>query len=226
MEKSLTEQVYQKLHQEYLSYLSNIKTLSEQEIESKIYELLFKQEIVDMFKDRERYNDLELTALSSIDNCLNYLYENINGINYSIEEHVEVEIEKKVEIAMLDLATDYFNKQKQEIINSKDGELILMISSTLNDIDNYDYCRHIKSKYEIEDFNVVEVNKILNTKGGSEYLYHYFAQLVDNEHLQYLNEISLVDSENFNNIEEKILPKLKEIMQKEKVKQNKERDDR
>lgn len=226
MEINLTDKVYQKLHQEYLTFISEIKKLSEEKIETKVYEILFKQEIVDMFKDRDRYNKLELTSLLSIDNCLDYLYENINGINYSIEEHVEIEIENKVEIAMLDLATDYFNKQAKEIINSKDGNLILMISSVLDDIDNYDYCRHIKSKYEFEEFNVVEVNKILNSKGGAEYLYYYFAQLVDNKHLQYLNEISLVDSENFNIIDEKILPKLKEMMQKEKLKQNKERDDR
>ena len=109
MEIDLTDKVYQKLHQEYLTFISGIKKLSEEKIETKVYEILFKQEIVDMFKDRDRYNKLELTSLLSIDNCLDYLYENINGINYSIEEHVEIEIENKVEIAMLDLATDYFN---------------------------------------------------------------------------------------------------------------------
>lgn len=118
--------------------------------------------------------------------------------------------------------------KKTEKVNEKlyDKEFISIICSTLKDIDNYDFCTYIKRKYNIEEFNVVVVDKILNSKGGAECLYCYFAELVDNEHLQYLNEISLVDSENFNNIEEKILPKLKEIMKKERVIQNEGRNER
>ena len=222
----LTEKVYEKLHSDFLKYLEEIKKLPVNELENKIYEMLFKQEIVDMFYGRERYNKLELNALLKKDNLLDYLYSKWDSTAYvsdlSIENDIEEQIEQAIEIVMLDLATDDVSLIKTKIKNSPNYELIKDISETLTALDNYDFCYHLKDRFNVEDFDTVEVYEILNTKDGAKYIYDFCDQVRHEDQVKYLLQIHVLDNDKINNIEDKILPKLKNYINQQEKNKNKD----
>lgn len=222
----LTEKVYEKLHSDFLKYLEEIKKLPANELENKIYEMLFKQEIVDMFYGRERYNKLELNALLKKDNLLDYLYSKWDSTAYvsdlSIENDIEEQIEQAIEIVMLDLATDDVSLIKTKIKNSPNYELIKDISETLTALDNYDFCYHLKDRFNVEDFDTVEVYEILNTKDGAKYIYDFCDQVRHEDQVKYLLQIHVLDNDKINNIEDKILPKLKNYINQQEKNKNKD----
>lgn len=222
----LTEKVYEKLHSDFLKYLEEIKKLPANELENKIYEMLFKQEIVDMFYGRERYNKLELNALLKKDNLLDYLYSKWDSTAYvsdlSIENDIEEQIEQAIEIVMLDLATDDVSLIKTKIKNSPNYELIKDISETLTALDNYDFCYHLKDRFNVEGFDTVEVYEILNTKDGAKYIYDFCDQVRHEDQVKYLLQIHVLDNDKINNIEDKILPKLKNYINQQEKNKNKD----
>lgn len=222
----LTEKVYEKLHSDFLKYLEEIKKLPANELENKIYEMLFKQEIVDMLYGRERYNKLELNALLKKDNLLDYLYSKWDSTAYvsdlSIENDIEEQIEQAIEIVMLDLATDDVSLIKTKIKNSPNYELIKDISETLTALDNYDFCYHLKDRFNVEDFDTVEVYEILNTKDGAKYIYDFCDQVRHEDQVKYLLQIHVLDNDKINNIEDKILPKLKNYINQQEKNKNKD----
>lgn len=226
MIENLTTQVYKKLDKEYGKFIEDILKTEPKNIVDNAYKIAIMQEFIDMFYGTENYSKYELTALLEKENSLEFLYDDWmssdNGIHNVIENNMNE--------CLINLADEYVTKLNEKAKSDSNYELIKDMSEALKDFNNYNFCDCIKKKYDIDDFEIIDVHEIMNKKGGAEYLYHYFAQLVDDNHLQYLNEISVVNSENYNNIEEKILPKLKDIMNNEKNKNNiskyKERDER
>lgn len=222
MIQKLIQQVYEKINKEYKEFIDELKQTPPENIIKNAYKIAIMEEYLDMFYGNESYDRHQLRALLEKENSLDYLYKDWmdadNGIHHVIEENLDD--------CLIELGDKYVERLNEKIENSPNYELIKNISDALIDFNNYNFCENIKKRFEVDDFDTIDVAEIFDTKGGKEYLYHHFAQLVDDNHLQYLNEISVVNSENYNNIEEKILPKLKEIIQKEKIKQNKERDER
>lgn len=104
-------------------------------------------------------------------------------------------------------------------------ELKEIIVHALRDFDNYELCYYLKNKYNIKELNNETIDNILNSRDGIDYLYHFFNELKDNEQLHYLNEIMVIDSKNYYNIEEKILPELKKsLVEQDKSKQKNNKD--
>ena len=152
------------------------------------------------------------------ENSLDYLYDDwYNEKNHGITELIEVNMYDTLE----DLTSKYESDLFDKIEESPNYELIVDISEALLDFDRYELCRRLKNKYDVAELDLIDINDILNTKGGKQYLYDSFVDLKDNKQLEYLNEISIVNSTNYNNIEEKILPKLKELIKEEKNKADK-----
>lgn len=226
MIEDLTNKVYTKLHNEFLELKENIIKLAPDEIIKHSYTITIKQELVDMFYGTDNYSKYQLMGLLEKENTLDFLYESYmnteRGINNLLEEQLEEVFD--------DLDDEYEEKMNEKIEADVNSHLIEDISNALIDFNNYDFCTYIKEKYKVSDLDNFDVFQILNTKGGAKYLYEYFAMLVDDHHLSYLNEISVINSQNFNNIGEKILPKLKELIKEEqnkpKIKDNKECEER
>lgn len=226
MIQELTNQLYEKLKKEYKEFIENILKTEPKNIVKNAYKIAIMQEYVDMFYGTENYSKYELIALLEKENSLEFLYDDWlnadNGIHTVLEDNVED--------CLLGLEDEYVSKLNEQAKSDSNYELLKDMSDALKDFNNYNFCDYIKKKYNIDDFEIIDVHEIMNKVGGAEYLYYYFAQLVDNNHLQYLNEISVINSDNYKNIEEKILPKLKEIMNNEKnksnINKNKERDER
>lgn len=226
MIQDLTTQVYKKLDKEYENFIDEILKTEPKNIVDNAYKIAIMQEFVDMFYGTENYSKYELMALLEKENSLEFLYDDWinadNGIHNVLEDNMNE--------CLLELSESYIEKLEEQAKSDSNYELLKDMSEALKDFDNYNFCDYIKNKYNLDSFEVIDVHEIMNKVGGAEYLYHYFAQLVDDNHLQYLNEISVIDSDNYKNIEEKILPKLKEIMNNEKNKNNvikdKERNER
>lgn len=226
MIQELTTKVCNKLDNEYKEFIEKILKTEPKNIVDNAYKIAIMQEFIDMFFGTERYSKYELTALLEKENSLEFLYDDWENADTGIYNVIEDNTNE----CLLKLASKYVSKLNEQAKSDPNYELLKDMSDALKDFNNYNFCDYIKKKYNLDDFEVIDVYEIMNKVGGAEYLYHYFAQLVDDNHLQYLNEISVINSNNYNNIEEKILPKLKEIMNNEKNKSNinkdKEREER
>jgi len=101
--------------------------------------------------------------------------------------------------------------------NKIEKSLIKEIVSTLQQLDNYDFCFFLKKKYNIRDFDYSNINKILEIKEGINNLKDFFEEMKDNEQLNYLTEIMLFDSSTYEGISDRLIPGLEELY-KEKTK--------
>lgn len=101
--------------------------------------------------------------------------------------------------------------------NKIEKSLIKDIVSSLQQLDNYDFCFFLKKKYNIRDFDYNNINKILETKEGINNLKDFFEEMKDNEQLNYLTEIMLFDSSTYEGISDRLIPGLEELY-KEKTK--------
>lgn len=67
-------------------------------------------------------------------------------------------------------------------------------------------CNEIKNRYEIDNFNIIDINKVLNAEKGIEDLYTIFENLKNDKDLNLVE----LDYKNYEIINEIILPKLKD----------------
>ena len=95
--------------------------------------------------------------------------------------------------------------------------LIKNIVSSLQQLDNYDFCFFLKKKFNIKDFDYNNINKILETKEGINSLKDFFEEMGDNDQLNYLIEIMIFDSSTYEGIKDRLIPGLEELY-KEKIK--------
>ena len=215
MKEDLINKVSEKLQREFNNYKSDILYKEPLEIFNSSYEIAIKEELSEMFYDKDKYNSHELKALLKQDNSLDYLYSEWmdcdGGINNVLEDFLE--------ISLSDLAIDSINDIKEEIDNSDYKKLIVNIKEVLQELDNYDFCYHLKDRYGIErDVAIedVDVYEIFKSKGGKKYLYDELKDFSRNEYVEDLKERSVIDSKKIDDIEDKILPELKILIQKEK----------
>jgi len=220
MKERLNNEIYNKLNKELKKIKEELTKLKAEDIINSSYEITIKEEIVDLFGGRPKYDLHTLKAILQKENALDYLYDDwYNEKNHGISAIVEDNMYDTLEDLTSKYESDLFDKIEQ----SPNYDLMVDISEALMDFNRYELCYKLKDKYNVDELDLIDINDILNTKGGKQYLYDSFVDLKDNEQLEYLNEISVINSTNYNNIEEKILPKLKELIKEEK---NKERDER
>jgi len=220
MKEILNNEIYNKLNKELKEFKEELVKLKPEDIINRAYEITIKEEIVDLFGGYPKYDSHTLKAILQKENALHYLYDDwYNDKNHGISERIEDNMYDTLE----DLTSEYESNLFDKIEQSPNYELILDISEALLDFDRYELCYKLKRRFDVEELDLIDINDILNTKGGKQYLYDSFNELKNNEQLEYLNEISVINSTNYNNIDEKILPKLKELIKEEK---NKERDAR
>ena len=72
----------------------------------------------------------------------------------------------------------------------------------------------------IEDLDIYDVYNILQTNDGVKYLIDYFEEMKENDHLSYCIEIGVINYEDYDRIDGKILPGLSKLS-KDQAKNNK-----
>ena len=215
--KILLDELNNKLEKEYNEFIQEIIKLDPLSIINKTYEITLKQEIKDLYVGSDILDRYEIKALLERNNTLQYLYE--SWLEYDFDIHKEVE--ELVQEDINELCREYVDKH---LLNCKDDNKYIIISDTLEELNNYDFCYHLKQKYGLgkyETFSPLLVKEILDS-GGTRYLYDFLNEVKDNEQLKYLVDINTFNSSFYNNIEEKILPILKETITREKKQKDKE----
>lgn len=206
--ENLCNELFNKLSRELREYKEELKERNADMIIQSSYETTIKEKLPNMFFYKNHYNEYELRALLDLDNSLNGLYKAWMDSDYGLHNILEDTIAGFV----MNLSNEYVNKQEDKIKQKENYELILNISEALYDFDRYDFCNYIKNKFEIKRFDLISVNSILNSKDGILCLYHLFDELKDSSHLEYLNEIQVIDSKNYQNIEDSIIPELRKLV--------------
>lgn len=219
MENRLLTEVHERLKKEYFNYIKNIEKLDSKKIIDNAYVIAIKQTLVDMFDGTEDYDEKTLSSLLyKEDNILDFLYNAYEDTDGGLQNYLE----EKLDDTLYEIGEDFTNNLEHD---SK-YELLCDISNALKELNNYDLCTHLKDNFKVDEFEVVDVYNILNSKDGVKYLYDFCDNIRYEEQVLYLKEIMVINNEYIDNIETKILPKLKEIIEAQNKSKNKDREER
>ena len=194
-------QVYSKLNNEFEEYLDEIKKLPVDDIIKKCYETTIKIGIIENFTYSWSHDDEQLVALSMFDNSLNYLYQ--KWID-SDTENIFIVLEDNINNTLYDLV-----KEVEKIKDSKNYNLIKNLDELINEISDIDLKNKLNDLFQINKFNVLNIDKILNLESDTKKLYHFFTSIEFKKSIADNIELSKKMSEN-------ILPNLQKLINKNK----------
>lgn len=130
--KTLLAELNNKLEKEYNEFIQEIIKLNPLSIINKTYEITLKQEIKDLYVGSDILDRYEIKALLERNNTLKYLYE--SWLEYDFDIHKEVE--ELVQEDINELCREYVDKH---LLNCKDDNKYIIISDTLEELNNYDF---------------------------------------------------------------------------------------
>lgn len=196
MVERLEEQIYKKIDKEYNDFISEMLKLSKEKIINNSYKIAVINEFKE-FSINIDCNLIELKALSQEPNLLQTFYR--NWLKYD-----DVSLSYVTEITINKITDRYMNILKEKMNKFSKLDLVKDICEVLNYLDDNNNCDFIKEKFNVEEFSDEIVYLILKDRKGIKDLYYYLCEVVD---IDYLADEKILKN---NNIEEKILPKLKE----------------
>lgn len=196
MVEHLEEQIYKKIDKEYNDFINEMLKLSKEKIINNSYKIAVINEFKE-FSINIDCNLIELKALSQEPNLLQTFYR--NWLKYD-----DVSLSYVTEITINKITDRYMNILKEKMNKFSKLDLVKDICEVLNYLDDNNNCDFIKEKFNVEEFSDEMVYLILKDRKGIKDLYYYLCEVVD---IDYLADEKILKN---NNIEEKILPKLKE----------------
>lgn len=205
--KELSNKVYKRLEHEFNMFKEICLYKTKEEILNSAYEIAVKEEIVGSFGSNI-YEEEQYLALLEEDNMLENIYQDW----MNAESGIHIPIEESIDFYLNEIEEKYTKLESDP--NSK---LIKDMTKTLRELRNYEFYDDniIQKNFIYYDKN--DVQDLLNSKDGARKLLNYFNDVKDNEHLKYLKEIQVIDTESINKIDEYI-PKLNEIINKNRNK--------
>ena len=196
MKEHLEKQIYKKIEKEYDDFISEMLKLSKEKIINNSYKIAVINEFKE-FSINIDCNLIELKALSQEPNLLQTFYR--NWLKYD-----DVSLSYVTEITINKITDRYMNILKEKMNKFSKLDLVKDICEVLNYLDDNNNCDFIKEKFNVEEFSDEIVYLILKDRKGIKDLYYYLCEVVD---IDYLADEKILKN---NNVEEKILPKLKE----------------
>lgn len=196
MKEHLEKQIYKKIEKEYDDFISEMLKLSKEKIINNSYKIAVINEFKE-FSINIDCNLIELKALSQEPNLLQTFYR--NWLKYD-----DVSLSYVTEITINKITDRYMNILKEKMNKFSKLDLVKDICEVLNYLDDNNNCDFIKEKFNVEEFSDEMVYLILKDRKGIKDLYYYLCEVVD---IDYLADEKILKN---NNVEEKILPKLKE----------------
>lgn len=210
MRERYLKKLQEKLENEYGKYMEKMNLLPSKEIINNAYAITVKQELIDMFNDKDSFSLGEIKALLSLESPLEYLYNEWLQVDGGLYEKIYDDIEYN----LVDLALEYRDDLLSKI--GEKSDLYYKISEICSYFDLYNrVCDDLKSKFEVKDLDVVDINEILSTKDGKSYMYNFLSDLKNNDRVKELSEKNINIYQNLEIIEEKILPELNELIKRE-----------
>jgi len=96
--------------------------------------------------------------------------------------------------------------------------LVKNIVETFKQLNNYAFCNNFYKDNNVESMDENQIVKMLSGTDGIKKMLDYFNEIKDNEQLEYLKEIQVIDSESIDKIKDEYIPKLNEMINKNKNK--------
>ena len=197
----VSNQIYYKLNDEFDKYLDEIRNLSIDDIIEKSYETTIKAEIVKTFYLYFMGDSEEFAAISMFDNSLDYFYQKWMD---SDTENIHTIIEDNVNNTLYDLV-----EEVEKIKDSKNYDLIKNIDELFNEISDIDLKNKLNDLFQINKFNVMNIDRILSLESDTKKMYHF---LTSNEFKKSISN----DIELSKKMSENILPNLQKLINKNK----------
>lgn len=206
--ENIYDKVYSRLKNELKYFQEKYLEKSKEDIIANAYELTVRNEMVSLFEDCN-YDVYEYKGLLEKDNILDFLYN--DWINCDTGIHVP--IRDNLNETMYELG-----EKVEEFEQDPNSKLITDMTNTFEELNNYSFCDEFMEANNIYVINKENIQKILNSKDGAKRLLNYFKEIKGNEQLLYLKEIQTINSESIDKIETEYIPKLNEIINKNKNK--------
>ena len=197
----VSNQIYYKLSDEFDKYLDEIRNLSIDDIIEKSYETTIKTEIVKTFYYYFMGDGEEIDAISMLDNSLDYFYQKWMD---SDTENIHTIIEDNVNNTLYDLV-----EEVEKIKDSKNYDLIKNLDELINEISDIDLKNKLNDLFQINKFNIINIDRILNWESDTKKLYHFFTSIEFKKSIADNIELSKKMNEN-------ILPNLQKLINKNK----------
>ena len=197
----VSNQIYYKLSEEFDKYLDEIRNLSIDDIIEKSYEITIKAEIVKTFYYYFMGDSEEFDAISMLDNPLDYFYQKWMD---SDTENIHTIIEDNVNNTLYDLV-----EEVEKIKDSKNYNLIKNLDELINEISDIDLKNKLNDLFQINKFNIINIDRILNWESDTKKLYHFFTSIEFKKSIADNIELSKKMNEN-------ILPNLQKLINKNK----------
>lgn len=214
-----------KLDEEFDNYVKTILKNNPKDIISYAYELTIKQSYIDMLDNDASLDRSTIKALLNKDGLLDYLYDDWMKSDFNLNSYF-----KEISDDCLDEIKEIYN---DFILENYDGEFIQDVCDVLSDLDNYEFCYHLKDKYELgnyDDFSPIIVKEIIDAPDDITYLKEFFNEVKVNEQLLYLVDNHTFDVNEYQKIDDIIIPKLIELEMENKrindMKNKKNKDNR
>ena len=211
--KIVYDKVYSRLQNELKYIEDKYMEKSKEEIINNAYELAIKQEIVNCFESCD-YDIVDYKILLEENNILDFLYKDWMHSDYGIHQPIEENLQEY----LYELEDNY-----EKFERDPNSDLIKDMMVTLKELKNYDLTTSIDKANQTllnKDFeyNKYGLQRMLNSKNGAKDLMEFFNEIKDNKQLEYLKEIQVINSESIDKIKDEYIPKLNEIINKNKNK--------
>ena len=115
-------------------------------------------------------------------------------------------LEDKVIYELDDEVQEYKNNLILDLMDNPNYDLYNRVNNILQQLDVYDLCDGIKSKFEIDEFDITNMCEILTDLGNRKYLSDYFSNISNEEQFKTLVEKQIISLDEINKIKEKLFP--------------------
>ena len=202
MKEELKKELHDKILTEYIEYANNLLQYPTNKIIDLSYSIAIRREFTDMFCSDYNYDIDTIKFLLSQKNTLDYLYDYFSESDFELSGMLE----DKVIYELDDEVQEYKNNLILDLMDNPNYDLYNRVNNILQQLDVYDLCDSIKSKFEIEKFDITNMCEILTDLGNRKYLSDYFSNISNEEQFKTLVEKQIISLDEINKIKEKLFP--------------------
>ena len=202
MKEELKKELHDKILTEYIEYANNLLQYPTTKIIDLSYSIAIRREFTDMFCSDYNYDIDTIKFLLSQENTLDYLCDYFSESDFELSSMLE----DKVIYELDDEVQEYKNNLILDLMDNPNYDLYNRVNNILQKLDVYDLCDSIKTKFEIDEFDITNMCEILTDLSNRKYLSDYFSNISNEEQFKTLVEKQIISLDEINKIKEKLFP--------------------
>ena len=202
MKEELKKELHDKILTEYIEYANNLLQYPTNKIIDLSYSIAIRREFTDMFCSDYNYDIDTIKFLLSQKNTLDYLCDYFSESDFELSSMLE----DKVIYELYDDVQEYKNNLILDLMDNPNYDLYNRVNNILQKLDVYNLCDSIKTKFEIDEFDITNMCEILTDLSNRKYLSDYFSNISNEEQFKTLVEKQIISLDEINKIKEKLFP--------------------